>query len=261
MGGRPITALNVVAFPDNELDLAILQEILRGGSERVAAAGASIAGGHSIRDKGILYGLSVTGVVDPAKMMTNAAARPGDALVLTKALGTGFVTTALRARACPDELLAAATASMIRLNDTASAAAVALGARAATDITGYGLAGHAMHMAEASGVTIAIDVAALPQLPGAADLVRKTHFSRANKSNREHVEPHLRIEGGATDPAAIEFLHDPQTSGGLLVAIAASRCDELIGRCRRGGLADTAVIGTVLERDRRAGDVRLIART
>lgn len=258
MGGRPITALNIVAFPDNELDLTILSEILRGGAERVKAAGAVVAGGHSLRDKGIIYGLAVTGLVDPAFMMTNTAARPGDALVLTKPLGSGFVTTALRARACPDDLLAAATASMIRLNDGAAAAARAVGARAATDVTGYGLAGHALHLAEASGVTLVIDVPALPLLPGAADLVRGTHFSRANKTNREHVEGHLRIEGRSADPTAIEFLYDPQTSGGLLIAVAAASSADLVARCRRSGLEQAAVIGSVRKRD---GATLLVARS
>ncbi len=261
MGGRPITALNVVAFPDNELDLSVLTEILRGGAERVAAAGAVVAGGHSLRDKGIIYGLSVTGVVDPAQMMTNAAARPGDALVLTKPLGTGFVTTALRARQCPDVMLAAAIASMTQLNDAAAAAAVAAGARAATDVTGYGLAGHALHLAEASGVTLVIDVPALPRLAGVADLVRATHFSRANKTNREYVKEHLRIEGRGADPAAIEFLYDPQTSGGLLIAVAAARAADLVARCRRGGLEHAAIIGSVQERDRVAGHILLVARS
>ena len=141
MGGRPITAMNIVGFPDDKLGFDVLQEILRGGAERVLAAGAVLLGGHSVRDAEIKYGLSVTGIVDPDHMITNEAAAPGDVLVLTKPLGTGFVTTALRAGKCPDDVLAAACASMMRLNDTAAEAALSVGAKAATDITGFGLAG------------------------------------------------------------------------------------------------------------------------
>lgn len=244
MGGVPKTALNIVAFPDDQLDLQVLQEILRGGAERVQAAGAVVVGGHSVREPGIQFGLSVTGTAHPDRIMTNRDARPGDALVLTKALGTGFVSTAYRAGRCPDELLDAACTSMTTLNDVASAAAVELGARAATDITGFGLAGHALEMAQASDVTLVLDVARLPLLPGAESLADRGNLSRSNSSNRDHVRPSMQMDAQAGSTRA-EFLFDPQTSGGLLIAIAADRADDLVDRCRRNGLTSTVTIGHV----------------
>lgn len=239
MGAQPKTALNIVGFPDKELDLSILTEILRGGADRVRAAGAVIVGGHSVRDTEIKYGLAVTGVVDPARMLTNAGARAGDALVLTKALGTGLIATANRADRCPPEALAAACASMIALNDAASAAAVDLGASAATDITGFGLAGHALEMAEASGVTLEIDLGALPALPGALDLATPENHSGATTTNRAHAADRIELPGAGG--RLVELLFDPQTSGGLLLAVAPGQTDELLARL--GG--PVAVIGRV----------------
>ena len=243
-GGRPTTVLNIVCFPDDKVSLDVLQEILRGGAERVQAAGAVIVGGHSVRDEEIKYGLAVTGVVDPDRMMTNRAARPGDALVLTKALGTGFVTTALRAGTCPDDALAAACDSMIRLNDTAAEAAVSLGAKAATDITGFGLAAHAGELASASNVTVRLELDRLPRLAGAEDLAVREHHTRANATNRAHVQRMARFEV-ADDSVAAEFLFDPQSSGGLLIAIGPDRADELVKRCRADGLESAAVVGSI----------------
>ncbi len=251
MGARPLTALNIVGFPDDELPIEVLQDILRGGSERVHAAGAVVVGGHSVRDKEITYGLSVTGIVDPDRMLTNSAARPGDALVLTKALGTGFITTALRSDKCPDEALAAALDSMVLLNAAAAEAAVALGASAATDVSGFGLAGHATEMARASGVAVRLDLDRLPLLPGSEALARAGHRTRANESTRSYLGQSMRVaEGAGAGDAAIrlEFLVDPQTSGGLLVAIAPARADDLVARCRETGLASTTIIGSIVDR-------------
>ena len=160
--------------------------------------------------------------------------------VLTKALGTGFVTTALRAGKCPDDVLAAACASMTRLNDTAAEAAVAAGAKAATDITGFGLAGHAAELAQASGVTVRLELGKLPHLPGAEALATQKHHTRANATNRAHWQASIRFDA-AGDTVAAEFLFDPQTSGGLLIAVKPDAVDAVLERCRTGGL-DTAVI-------------------
>ena len=246
MGGQPKTALNVVGFPDDKLELSVLQEIMAGGAERVQYAGAVIVGGHSVRDAEIKYGLSVTGIVDPAKMMTNDGAKPGDVLILTKGLGTGFITTALKARKCADEVLATACASMIQLNRAASETAVSLGVRAATDITGFGLAGHALEMAKASEVSITIQMSRLPLLAGALELAQKGHHTRANATNRQHVQPSARFDVPADSPLT-EFLFDPQTSGGLLLAVDASSADDLLSKCRNAGLETVAVIGSVDE--------------
>jgi selenide,water dikinase len=255
VGGQVRTALNIVAFPDDKLSLDVLERILAGGCERVQAAGGVVVGGHSVRDAEIKYGLAVTGIVDPALMMSNAAAKAGQALVLTKGLGSGFITTALRAGSCPDDVLEGACASMIQLNRAAAEAAVELGARGATDITGFGLAGHGSEFAKASDVTFVIELGRLPLLPGAAALATRKHFTRANATNRDHVRPSMRVEGNAHD-ALLEFLFDPQTSGGLLVAIEADRADELVRRCRAGGHERATIVGRVTAREGAALVVR-----
>jgi selenide,water dikinase len=242
MGGRPVTAMNLVGFPEKDLPLSILAEILRGGAERVLAAGAVIVGGHSVRDAEIKYGLSVTGVVDPARMMTNAAARPGDAIVLTKALGTGFITTALRKEQCPQDTLDAAVASMIALNREASEIAVEHGAKAATDITGFGLAGHAAELARASGVTIRLRLESLPLIPGAEELAVPAYFTSANNATRQHLGAAVRFEGDAESIRA-RFLFDPQTSGGLLIALPAAQATALVSAVRAAGAEHAAIIG------------------
>jgi selenide,water dikinase len=249
-GGQPRTALNIVAFPDKDAPLELLNQILAGGADKVREAGAVIVGGHSVRDEEIKYGLAVTGFVDPRKMMTNRAAKPGDVLVLTKALGTSFVVTAHRAGDCPKETLDAAVRSMVQLNKPAAEAAMELGARAATDVTGFGLAGHALEMAGASGVTIVLEMSKLPLLPGAEELARVGNQSRANKSNREFTAPRTHIEPDA-DPLRVEFTFDPQTSGGLLIALPPDRADKLISRCHVAG-ASARVIGSVEVPDQNA---------
>ncbi len=255
MGASPTTALNIVGFPDDQLELALLGEILRGGSERVAAAGAVVAGGHTVRDSEIKYGLSVTGVVEPRHLMTNRAARPGEVLVLTKPLGTGFVTTANKAGRCPEEVLQATVASMIQLNTIGRDAAVHLGARAATDITGFGLAGHAIEMADASHVTLVLEPDRLPVLPGVEPLVHARNHTRASGTNRQFAAPQMRIEG-QIDPVRLELLFDAQTSGGLLIAIAPDRVDELVQRARAAGAESARRVGSVVERE----DVPLVVR-
>jgi selenide,water dikinase len=249
MGASPTTALNIVGFPDDQLDLAILAEILKGGAERVQTAGAVVAGGHTVRDSEIKYGLCVTGIAHPDRLLTNAAAQPGDVLVLSKPLGTGFITTAFRAGRCPEQVLAAASRSMAMLNQAASRAALAVEARAATDITGFGLAGHAVELAESSGVTLAIDLGQLPILPGVATLVREgNNRTRASGTNRSYVEPMMRIEG-EPDPILLEVVFDAQTSGGLLICVAADRAKELVDRARAAGAEATCVIGEVRPRE------------
>lgn len=244
MGATPRTALNIVGFPDNELDMSVLAEILRGGSEQVLDAGAVVLGGHSVRDAEIKYGLSVTGTVDPSRMMSNRGARPGDLLVLTKSLGTGFITTAIRKDTCDEQTIEHALQSMSALNDVASRAAMEHAATACTDITGFGLAGHAYEMAEASGVTLNLNTTALPLLPGAHLLAEQRLFTRANATNRAHVAPSMQIDPG-TDELLAEFLFDPQTSGGLLISLSADRADALVASLRSAGVEAAAVIGSV----------------
>lgn len=255
MGGTPKTALNLIGFPDDKLPLDWLAEIVRGGEERCAAAGAVVLGGHTVRDAEIKFGYAVTGVIHPARILTNAGAKPGDRLVLTKPLGTGFVTTAHRADACPEDVFQAACASMIQLNDIGRDAMLEVGAHAATDITGFGLAGHAYGMAKGSGVTLLIELSKLPLIPGAAKLARKPYLTRASATNAAYVAGDLRVEG-KPESVRMEFFYDAQTSGGLLISIPSEKAEALVELARKKGASATCIVGEVLER----GDAALVVR-
>jgi selenide, water dikinase len=248
MNGRPLTVMNIAAFPDDQLPLSILSDILRGAADRVSLAGAVTVGGHTVRDAEIKFGLSVTGLVDPSELLTNAAARPGDVLVLTKPLGTGFVTTASKKNECPPDVLERAIASMIALNAVGrDALRAAGGVHALTDVTGYGLAGHAGEMAEGAGLTLEFEVANLPVIEGALPLATSRYFTRASRSNREFLEGRLRIEPTA-DATLVEFAFDAQTSGGLLIAVDAGRLTRLLEELNTRGAQAAAVVGRVTER-------------
>lgn len=255
MGGVPKTALNIAAYPDKDLDLDWLGQIIAGAGERCRTAGVTVVGGHTVRDAEIKFGLAVTGLVHPDRIVTNATARPGDKLVLTKPLGTGFVTTARKKQACPDDVYAAACASMVALNAAACDAMLSVGAHAATDVTGFGLAGHAYEMATGSGVTLRIDVDRLPVLPGSEALAVPQFFTRASKSNREYVTAALRND--AHDHPKLEYCFDAQTSGGLLVSCPSDRADELVMRAKDSGADAACVIGEVQPR----GDASLVFAT
>ncbi len=247
MGGTPKTALNLVGYPDDKLDMDWLGEILRGGAERCQASGTTIVGGHTVRDAEIKFGLSVTGIVHPQRILTNAAARPGDKLVLTKALGTGFVTTAHKAEACPDDVFQTACESMVQLNDVGRDAMQECGAHAATDITGFGLAGHAFEMADGSGMTLVLELGKLPILPGADKLARRPYLTRASATNAGYVAAGLRIEG-KPDPVRLEFFYDAQTSGGLLISVPADQAEALVESARKKGATAACVIGEVVDK-------------
>jgi selenide,water dikinase len=255
MGGTPKTALNLVGFPDNELSFDVLAEIQRGGAERCQAAGVVIVGGHSVRDTEVKFGYAMTGIIRPDRILTNAGARPGDKLVLTKALGTGFITTASKAEACPPDVLQEACASMVQLNDIGRDAMLATGGHSATDITGFGLAGHALEMAEGSHVTLVFELSRLPLLPGADKLAHKPYFTRARSTNISYAGSSLRIEGPADD-VRLEFLYDPQTSGGLLISVPAAQAEKLVEMAKANGANATTVVGEVIER----ADVSLVVR-
>ncbi len=242
-GATPRTCLNIVAFPDAELPIDVLGQILEGSAERVRAAGAVVVGGHSVRDREIKFGLSVTGTLDPRRMMTNGGARPGDVLILTKGLGTGVVTTALRSDQCAQATLDAAIRSMVHLNATASRLAMDAGARACTDITGFGLLGHALHLARSSGVSLRICAGSVPIIEGAMELARAVFRSSASSTNREAVEGHLVMDA-TVDEARVELMFDPQTSGGLLISIGQEAGESLLARLRDAG-EHAAIIGTV----------------
>lgn len=248
MGGTPRTALNLVGYPDDKESLDWLGEILRGGAERCQVSGTVIVGGHTVRDAEIKFGLAVTGIVHPQKIVTNATAKPGDKLVLTKALGTGFITTAHRNGACPEEVFQTGCASMIQLNDIGRDAMLQAGAHAATDITGFGLAGHALEMAEGSKVTLVMNLSAFPLLPGVQPLARRPYLTRASATNASYVAGQLRIEE-KPDSNRLEFFYDPQTSGGLLISVNADKAEALVADAKNRGASAACIIGEVIERD------------
>ena len=248
MGGVPKTALNLVGYPDDkDPELTWLGDILRGGAEVCQQAGCVIVGGHTVRDAEIKFGYAVTGIVHPQRVFTNAGARPGDQLLLTKPLGTGFITTAHKAGACPPELYEAAVESMVRLNDVGRDIMVEAGAHAATDVTGFGLAGHLLEMAQGSGTTIVLHLSKLPIFAGAEKIARKPYLTRASNTNRGYVDPHLRKEG-KLDPVRVEFFYDAQTSGGMLISVPADRVELAVRLAKEKGTLAAAVIGEVVER-------------
>ena len=217
MGGEPLTALAIVAFPVGKLPMSVLTDILRGGQDKVREAGATLVGGHSIIDEELKFGLSVTGQADPRRLLTNATARPGDVLVLTKALGTGILATAGKQERLGENARAALHAGMRALNSVASRQAIAANVRCATDVTGFGLLGHASHIARASAVTLRIEGRTLPELPGARILWRdgvRTGGAERNESFVASV-----ADWSTADPADVALALDPQTSGGLLLAV------------------------------------------
>jgi selenide, water dikinase len=241
MGGQPLTALNIVAFPTTELPLEVLTGILAGGQAKVHEAGALIVGGHTVVDTELKYGLAVTGRAHPDFLLTNAAARPGDRLVLTKPLGNGILATAGKRGQLSLESERAMLDSMRALNGPASRAALAVGSRCATDITGFGLLGHASHIARASNVTLVLDLGAIPIFPGVREAVKGGFVTDGAKRNAEYLRDLVRWKKGSDEDRAI--LHDPQTSGGLLVCISPSRTADYLSR-----VAGSAVVGEVIER-------------
>ncbi len=217
MGGVPVTALSIVCFPEGEMEPKILAQILAGAEETVNDSGAVIVGGHSVKDKELKYGLSITGLIDPKNLTTNAGAKPGDVLYLTKPLGTGIVSTAIKRDACPEELIERIMKQMATLNKEAAEEAVRIGAHAMTDITGFGFLGHALEMAQASNVTLEIDAAAVPIIPEALEFAKSGYLTGGAKDNKKHVGEALEVIGDI-DENLLHILFDPQTSGGLLVA-------------------------------------------
>jgi selenide,water dikinase len=244
MGGEVLFALNIAAFPP-DLPVALLGEILRGGAEMVRSAGAAIAGGHTIQDKEPKYGLAVTGMVHPDRILTKGGARPGDRLVLTKPLGTGTITTAVKRGVVEPAHLDEAIASMMRLNRVASQAAQANGVRAATDITGFGLIGHASEMTGAGGVRFRIRFDALPWLPGAWQYGEEWVFAGGAHNNHAFYNSLVTYTRPVTDWQQM-LLHDPQTSGGLLLALPNEREESYLRFCAERD-QPAWIIGDVVE--------------
>lgn len=247
MGGRPLTALNLVMFPLEKLDISVLREILRGGHDKVLEATVSMAGGHSVEDKEPKYGLAVTGVIDPNRILTNCGAQEGDSLVLTKPLGTGVVFNALKAGKLPFGDVERILPEVAALNKSAIETALKYDVHACTDITGFGVVGHALEMARGSGVTVRLSYRDLPVYPFALEMYRKGVTTGSNATNRELAAETMSIRAGLSGPET-ELLFDPQTSGGLLIALSSSQAARMVRELREAGVRSATVIGEVRER-------------
>lgn len=246
VGATPITCLNIVCFPDKELPVEILSAILSGGADKVTEAGAVILGGHSLRDTEIKYGLAVTGTVHPEAFFTNAAAQPGDALILTKPIGSGVMTSAAKSGRIPQDELSETIQVMTRLNGAAAMVAREHGAHAMTDITGFGLVGHAREMASASGVTIELMANKVPLIGPTLELARAGVLTRAWKSTLAAIGDRLAAEG--IEEALFGVLTDAQTSGGLLMSLPPEHADRALASLRRSGDQSAALVGAVKSR-------------
>lgn len=245
MGGRPLTALNVVMFPAKQLDMGVLKEILRGGHDKVVESGAGLVGGHSVEDDEPKYGLCVNGVVHPDKILTNSGARPGDALILTKPLGSGVLFNAVRSGKLPFvEIEREVLPSLAALNKTAIEAAFAYDIHASTDITGFGILGHSLEMATGSNVEIRLYYEKLPFYPAALAMYEKGENTGSNRANQQLVAPSLVMRAALTDKEQ-ELLYDPQTSGGLLLALPDEQADDLLQEMPQRGVVAAVKIGEV----------------
>ncbi len=226
MGGTPLTAMNIVCFPRKKLGLDVLREVLLGGQSVVADAGALLVGGHSVDDPEFKYGLSVTGTVHPDRIVTNAGARPGDRLILTKPLGTGVLATAIKGGLAPPDVEAEAIGWMTTLNRPAAEAMQEVGVHACTDITGFGLLGHVLELAMASRVVIELEASRVPLIPGTRDLAMAGMIPAGSFANRKYCERSVTVSQGV-DPLVVDLLADAQTSGGLLISVPPDRAEKL----------------------------------
>jgi selenide, water dikinase len=250
MGGKPLTALNVVMFPSKHLDMGILRDILHGGHDKVVEAGACLVGGHTVDDEEPKYGLCVNGVVHPDRVITNAGSKPGDALILTKPLGTGVLLNAVRSgKFSLKELEREVLPFMAALNGPAMETALKFDLHACTDITGFGILGHLLEVAHGCDSKVVVKYKELPFYPGALDMYKKGETTGSNKANRQMVNKHnleLRV---LLDDFEEELLYDPQTSGGLLLSLPDFQADELIAALSDAGVPAAVEIGTTIDGD------------
>jgi len=248
MGGDPITAMNIVCFPKEKLAMEVLGEVLRGGAEKVQEANAVIVGGHSIIDEEIKYGLSVTGVVHPDRILRNIGSREGDVLILTKPLGTGIATTALKRGNASEESIKQAVASMATLNKYAAIVMRDYDVHACSDITGYGLLGHGLEMTSDGTVSISFVADQLPVIQDVAELAAQTgNLTGGCKRNREYLNDKMVIDPAISD-GLVEVALDPQTSGGLLIAVAEKDAKGLVNQLIDAGVSAATVVGHVIAR-------------
>ena len=246
MAGTPLTALAITCFPKKGVDPAILAEIMRGGLETLNQYGVSLIGGHSVDNQQIMFGYSVTGVIDPAKIATNAGARPGDVIILTKPIGTGVISTGIKFGKASEEVAANSVATMLTPGKYAAEAMREFNVKGATDVTGFSLLGHAWELAKASNVTILIEPGAVPLLNGALELAAAGMLTSGDKTNREYVGSDVEISDGVGKEMR-NLLFDPQTAGGMLISIAADRSLDLLDRLKEN-YPSAQIIGQVIER-------------
>jgi len=248
MGGRPLTALNLVMYPTKDLDMGILREILRGGMDKVSEAGACLAGGHSVDDNEPKYGLCVNGVVHPDRIITNAGAKPGDALLLTKPLGSGVLFNAVRAgKFTMAELEKTSLPIIASLNGTAMNKALQHDLHACTDVTGFGLLGHLLEVSDASGVHVVVDYSQLPFYPGAYEMYEKGQTTGSNKANRALAARYSLVQQRTLTTSREELLYDPQTSGGLLLSLPKDQAKRLLAELHAAGIDFASIIGEIVE--------------
>lgn len=242
MGAEPRTAMNIVCFPKGKMDIRVLGEVLKGGAEKVQEAGAVVVGGHSIIDEEIKYGMAITGVIHPDKVIRNVGVQEGDALILTKPLGTGIISTALKKGKASKESVQASVASMITLNNTAAKIMRNYPVHACSDITGYGLLGHALEMASGSSVTLILESAKLPILHRAPRLAEKGYLTGGCKRNRDYLKDKITIDKSIRE-GLVEVAFDPQTSGGLLIALAQKYAPKLVDELQANGVKAATAVG------------------
>jgi selenide,water dikinase len=250
MAGTPLTALAITCFPKKGVDPAILGEIMRGGQETLNKYGVTLIGGHSVDSEQIMFGYSVTGVIDPSKIATNAGARPGDVLILTKPIGTGVISTGIKFEKTTPEIAAASVATMLTPGRYAAEAMREFGVKSATDVTGFALLGHAWEMACASRVTIEIEAGDVPLLDGALELAAAGMLTSGDKSNREYIGDAVRIDE-SVDKNLVKLLFDPQTAGGMLMAIPKESSAALLERLKEN-YQRAAIVGRVVEKSAHA---------
>lgn len=247
MGGKPLTAMNILCYPLKSLDKDILVEILRGGADKVNEAGATVVGGHTLQDTEVKYGLSVTGIIHPDKIVTNAGAKPGDVLVLTKPLGTGLIISAIKANKVFEEDISIVTRSMTSLNKTASETMLESGVNACTDITGFGLLGHACEMAEASRVTLSFSAGRIPIFDGCERYVKMGLIPGVSKLSKKYLKDAIRIDSRVREEL-VDVLFDAQTSGGLLISLSEEKAEVICATLKERGVMAARIVGKVCER-------------
>jgi selenide,water dikinase len=255
MGGKPLTAMNLVAFPIKTIPSSVLKEILLGGLSKMAEAGVALVGGHTIEDPEIKYGLAVTGVVHPDKILSNATALPGDQLVLTKPIGTGIIATALKGGMASEEAIRKMVETMVALNRNASEQMRAFGAHSCTDITGFGFIGHALEMATASRVGMVIRSDSVRVLPGALEYARLGLIPGGAYSNQKFFSCKVEVDAHVS-PLLVDLLYDPQTSGGLLISLPHGKAEGLVESLRKEGVLEASVVGEVVEDS--AGKMKIV---